>query len=116
MYVAKTMICHPDCPPYQPGQVVGICPPKLLRQFLKDGIVQQDGDPDEPLPGFEDATQDQFTGLTRLQLLQVIKQNKWPIQVMKSWNDEQIRTAIRAVADTGELTPAEDKPEEQEQV
>ena len=89
------------------GQILGRCPPALLKQFVRDGIVQMVGEPDEPIAGFEHTVSDALTDLSRTELLQMIRKNSWPIQPMKSWSDEQIRTTIREVADLGDLSTEE---------
>lgn len=104
-YVAKTLIAHYQytC---QEGKPCNNCPPRLLAQFIKDGLVTFVGVPDEPIPGFEDVD-DPLSSLTRPELLQVVKSNQLTnfFTPMKSWSDEQIRTAIREVTPSlGKLT------------
>ena len=108
-WIAKTTICHPDCPTFEQGKPVDGIKPALLRQFAKDGVIQQIGDPDEPIEGFED--DDPLSGLNRQQLLRLIKAKSLPIVPMKSWTDQQLRTTVRQLlseTDLNELsrTPA----------
>jgi hypothetical protein len=113
-WIAKTTICHPDCPTFEQGKVVDGIKPALLRQFAKDGVIQQIGDPDEPIEGFEE--EDALNRLDRQGLLRLAKSKALPITPMKSWTDQQLRTTVRQLlsqADLDELsrTPA-GQPEE----
>jgi len=103
-YKAKVHIAHNTFTCEQ-GKKVSNCPPSLLRQFIKDGIVEMDGDPDEPEEGFEGAFEDSLSNFDRQELFAIIRANglKNSIPVAKSWSDEQIRTAIREVADVSKL-------------
>lgn len=90
----------------QEGKPLLGCPPKLLQQFIRDGLTEFKGEPDEAIPGFEDTTSDCLGPLSRQQLLIIIRDNELKkfFTPMKSWSDEQIRTAIReVVADLEEL-------------
>lgn len=103
-YRALTVIAHHQftC---QDGAILQKCPPALLKQFLKDKLVVAEGAPDEPMEGFEEAFSDILSAMTREQLLAYMKHNDLGplIAPRKSWTDEQIRMAIRDVADLGEL-------------
>ena len=104
-WIAKTTICHPECPTFEQGKVVDGIKPTLLRQFAKVGVIQQIGDPYEPIEGFED--DDPLSVLNRQQLLRLIKSKALPVVPMKSWTDQQLRTTVRQLlseADLNELS------------
>lgn len=98
MYRAKTLIAHEKYNCAMGANVSGL-PPMLLKQFLRDGIVEQVGAPDEAMPGFEDAFQDILTPMSRDELKAVMSENGIGkiLKIYQSWTDEQIREAIRSV-------------------
>jgi hypothetical protein len=95
-YVATSLIAHPEviC---QEGQEIGYCPPKLLAQFIRDGLLKligEEGPPESLIPDF-----DLLTSLTRDKLIKVLSLNNLQVLVKakSSWTDEQIRQGIRTV-------------------
>lgn len=98
-YKAKTVIAHHQFNCLE-GKDLVACPTNLLRQFVKDGLAEFYGDPDEPEEGFAEAFQDLLTDMDRTELKAFMKLNELQkiIPVAKSWTDEQIRQQIREVA------------------
>lgn len=105
-YKAKTVIAHHQYNCLEGKDLVG-CPANLLRQFVKDGLAEFYGNPDEPEEGFAEAFQDILTEMNRDELKRFMKINGLAsiIPVAKSWTDEMIRQAIREVvgADMGKM-------------
>lgn len=97
MYRAKTLIVHSSGYVCHEGKSLEKCPPALLKQLIKDGLVDivDGGAPEEMLVKDNDA----LSRLNRTELINVLKLNNL-IQIVgarQSWTDEQIRQGIRNV-------------------
>lgn len=104
-YTAKTLICHPECSAIEGDPVHAS--PKLLAQFLKDGIVASDeAGPELDMFPAED---DILESMDRGQLSKFILDNKLQkvISPKINWKDAQIRQAIRDICpDLSSMLPS----------
>ena len=99
-YVAKHLLCGPTFICQQGSTLVG-CPPALLKQFIKDGVVDLVGEPETVMEGLSDMFTDVLTTMTRAELIEVYKLNdlKNIFKPLNTWTDEQFRAMIRSVTE-----------------